>query len=188
MHDVDEAVGFSVDVGGDVFISVCFFDLSKQIRPNHPSRVQDVDETVGVGVGVNVFILVLPGGSSPSRQPPNQPGYRHDDVEVGVDEVVVAVGAAAGDVVCDVLDVVFSPLSSLQPNQPGVLHVDVDDVEVLFDVVFPLVEVSSRQPHHPGVLHVSVLVRVLIFVEVDVGFEVLVVVVSEPLLSKYCQV
>jgi hypothetical protein len=151
--------------------------------------VQDVDEAVGVGT--DVLIFVLEGGSSPSRQPPNQPGYWQDDVDVGEDEVVVTVGAGAGVVECDVLDVVFSPLSSLQPNQPGVLHVEVDDVEVVFDVVVlePVV-VSSRQPHHPGVLHVSVLVRVLILVEVEVevGFDVLVVVVSVPLLSKYFQV
>jgi hypothetical protein len=44
------------------------------------------------------------------------------------------------------------------------------------------------QPHHPGVLHVSVLVRVLILVDVMVGLDVLDVVVSEPLLSKYFQV
>ena len=90
------------------------------------------------------------------------------------------------------VDVVFSPLSSLQPNQPGVLHVDVDvdEVDVDFDVVDPVVVVSSRQPHHPGVLHVSVRVRVLILVEVevDVGFDVVEVVVSDPLLSKYCHV
>jgi len=88
------------------------------------------------------------------------------------------------------VEVVFSPLSSLQPNQPGVLHVDVDEVDVDFDVVDPVVVVSSKQPHHPGVLHVSVRVRVLILVEVevDVGFDVLEVVVSDPLLSKYCQV
>jgi hypothetical protein len=152
--------------------------------------VHDVDEAVGAGVDDFNFVLV--GGSSPSRQPPNQPGYWHDDVEVGDEEVVVAVGAGAGVVVCEVfVVVVFSPLSSLQPNQPGVLHVDVEDVDVLLDVeVFVPVVDSSRQPHQPGVLHVSVLVRVLILLdfEVDVGLEVLVVVVSVPLLSKYFQV
>jgi multisubunit Na+/H+ antiporter MnhE subunit len=88
---------------------------------------------------------------------------------------------------CADFDVVFSPLSSLQPNQPGVLQVDVDDdVDVVFGVVpvvVVVVVVSSKQPHHPGVLQVSVLVRVLL-VEVAVGFEVLDVVVSVPLLSK----
>jgi hypothetical protein len=67
------------------------------------------------------------------------------------------------------------------------LHVDVDDdVDVVFGVVpvvVVVVVVSSKQPHHPGVLQVSVLVRVLL-VEVAVGFEVLDVVVSVPLLSK----
>jgi hypothetical protein len=60
--------------------------------------VQEV--TVTVGVGIVVFSLVLAGGSSPSRHPPNQPGYSHDDVDVGDDEVVVVtVGAGAGEVV-----------------------------------------------------------------------------------------
>jgi hypothetical protein len=140
-------------------------------------------EAVGSGV-TNVLCFVRAGGSSPSRQPPNQPGYWQDDVEVGDDEVVVAVGAGAGVVLCEMWEeveaVVFSPLSSLQPNQPGVLHVDVEVVgllcEVEEDVMVPVV-VSSRQPHHPGVLHVSVLVRVLILlvgfdIDVDVGFEV----------------
>jgi hypothetical protein len=96
----------------------------------------------------------------------------------------VTVGAGAGVVVGADFDVVLSPLSSLQPNQPGVLQVDVDDdVDVLFGVVPVVVVVSSKQPHHPGVLQVSVLVRVLL-VEVAVGFEVLDVVVSVPLLSK----
>jgi hypothetical protein len=161
------------------------------MRPNQPSCLQDVDDEVGVGV--DVFILVLDGGSSPSKQSPNQPGYLHEDVEVGDEEVVVKVGAGVGDVVCEDFVVVVSSLPSLQPNQPGVLHVDVEDVEVAFDEVLVLVVVSSRQPHQPGVLHVSVLVRVLdldlVEVEVDVGFAVVVVVVvSVPLLSKYFQV
>jgi hypothetical protein len=165
------------------------------MRPNQPSCVQEVEDAVDVGV--DVFILVLDGGSSPSKQSPNQPGYLQEDVEVGEDEVVVKVGAGARDVVCEVFVVVVSSSSSsLQPNQPGVLHVDVDDVEVVFDEVLVLVVVSSRQPHQPGVLHVSVLVRVLdldldldvVEVEVAVGFAVVVVVVSVPLLSKYFQV
>jgi hypothetical protein len=145
--------------------------------------VQDADEAVGAGI--DVLVLVLVGGSSPSRQPPNQPGYSQVDVAVSDDEVVVAVGAGAGDVVCKV-DVVFSPLSSLQPNQPGVLHVDVEEVEVDFVEVFvPVVVDSSRHPNQPGVLQVAVRVRVLVVVDVIVGLEV--VVVSLPLLSKYCQ-
>lgn len=112
----------------------------------------------------------------------------HDEVEVGVDEVVVTVGAGAGVVVIVmVVDVVSS---SLQPNQPGVLHVEVDDVVVIVVLVCDLVvESSSRQPHQPGVLQVSVLVRLdLVDVDVAVGFELLVVVVSVPLLSKYSHI
>jgi hypothetical protein len=156
--------------------------------------VQDVEVAVGVGIAVLILVFLAggspQGGSSPSRHPPNQPGYSHDDVAVGDDEVVVTVGAGARVVVCGDFEVVFSPLSSLQPNHPGVLHVDVEDVDVLFDVVFvPVVVVSSRQPHQPGVLHVSVLVRVLLLADFDVavGFEEWVVVVSVPLLSKYFQ-
>jgi len=55
-------------------------------------------------------------------------------------------------------------LSSLQPNQPGVLQVEVD-VELV--LVVPEADVvSSKQPHQPGVLHVDV--RVLVLVELDV--------------------
>jgi len=75
-------------------------------------------------------------------------------------------------------------VGSLQPNQPGVLQVEVevDDVlvEVVVVVVGPDVVFSSRQPHQPGVLHVSVLVRV------DVELRVLVIG-SVPLLSKNFQ-
>ena len=56
---------------------------------------------------------------------------------------------------------------SLQPNQPGVLHVLVlvSEVDVMmgtvdFVVAEAVVEVSSRHPHQPGVLQVSV--RVLV--------------------------
>lgn len=130
------------------------------------------EEVEAVGVGVDVLTFVLEGGSSPSRQSPNQPGYLHDDVEVGEEDVVVTVGAGTGEVVCLALDVVFSPLSSLQPNQPGVLQVDVEDVDVVFEEVLVWEVLSSRQPHQPGVLHVSVRVReivLLLLVEVDVG-------------------
>jgi hypothetical protein len=57
-------------------------------------------------------------------------------------------------------------VSSLHPNQPGVLHVEVVVVEVLVLVDVSDV-VSSRHPHQPGVLQVDV--RVCILVEdVDV--------------------
>ena len=91
------------------------------------------DVIAAVGVGVRVGFCVSKGGSSPSRQPPNQPGYLHDEAVVGADEVVVTVGAGAGDVLCEI-SVVEVSVSSLQPNQPGVLHVDVD--EVVMVVVF----------------------------------------------------
>jgi len=42
-------------------------------------------------------------------------------------------------------------VSSLHPNQPGVLQVDVDVVVVLVLVVVEVVVVSSKHPHHPGV-------------------------------------
>ena len=48
--------------------------------------------------------------------------------------------------------------SSLQPNQPGEMHVVVVYVVVTTLLV---VVVSSRQPHQPGVLQVEVRVRVL---------------------------
>jgi len=73
-------------------------------------------------------------------------------------------------------------VGSLQPNHPGVLHVDVEVEDVIVVIVDPLVVVSSKQPHHPGVLQVSVRVRV----EVEVEIMMVVVVVDEsvPLLSK----
>lgn len=164
------------------------------MRPNQPSSVQVVVEAVGVGIVDLCELREWPGGSSPSRQPPNQPGYLHDDVDAAdVDEweVVVIDGAGAGlATVVVMVDVSSEGSLSLQPNHPGVLHVDVDDVEVFLVVVVALSEVdSSRQPHQPGVLQVSVRVRVLrVNVEVDVGFDLdEVVVVSVPLLSKYCQ-
>jgi hypothetical protein len=111
----------------------------------------------------------------------------HDEVDVGVDDVVVTVGAGAGVVV--IVMVVVEVVSSLQPNQPGVLHIEVDDVVAIVVLLCALVVDSSRHPHHPGVLHVSVRVRLdLVDVNVAVGFELLLVVVSVPLLSKYSQV
>ena len=106
------------------------------------------------------------------------------DVDVGRDEVVVMVGAgvALGEVILLDDDVVV--VSSLQPNQPGVSQVVVDDVEVLVVVVGAEVVDSSRHPHHPGVLQVSVRVRVV----VDVAVLALLVFVSVPLSSKYFQV
>jgi len=98
--------------------------------------------------------------------------------------VVVTVGPGTDEVVCN-FELVDDSRSSKQPNQPGVLHVDVDDEEVdaVFVLVWLVVVDSSRHPHQPGVLHVSVLVLVDLDVDVLVGFEELVVV-SVPLLSK----
>ena len=107
---------------------------------------------------------------------------------MGEDDVVVAVGAGDGtvEVIFRVVDVV---VSSLQPNQPGVLHVEVDEVDVLVVLLCDPVVDSSRHPHQPGVLQVCVLVREDFDVDVEVAvcFEE-VVVVSVPLLSKYSQV
>ena len=114
-----------------------------------------------------------------SWQPPKNPGL-WQDVETGnVADAAVEVRLAdgAGEAVAE--DVV---VGSLHPNQPGVLQVDV--VDVLDEdelVVVVLVVVSSRQPHQPGVS--QVVVRVL--VEVEELEEV--VVLSDPLLSKYFQ-
>jgi hypothetical protein len=72
-------------------------------------------------------------------------------------------------------------VSSLQPNHPGVLQVEVVVVVilVLVEVTGLVVVVSSKHPHHPGVWHVEV--RVLVFVEeevVDVDDSVLLPVTS----------
>lgn len=96
--------------------------------------------------------------------------------------VTVGAGAAEGEVMVVVRVIV---LGSLQPNQPGVLHVVV--VSVLVIVVVEVVDVvvvdSSRQPHQPGVLQVSVRVCEVVLEETVV----LLVVVSLLLLSKNVQ-
>lgn len=87
-------------------------------------------------------------------------------VLVGVVDVVVMEGAGTADgVLVAVEDDEVVVVGSLQPNQPGVLQVDVELVEV--DIVDDFeVVVSSKQPHQPGVLHVSVLVALLELLEV----------------------
>lgn len=67
----------------------------------------------------------------------------------------------------------------MQPNQPGVLHVDVL-LDELVDVVVGWLVDSSKQPHQPGDLQVSVRVCVN-----DVDDWMLVDVPLELLLSKY---
>ena len=126
---------------------------------------------------------------------PNQPGVLQvlllvllalNMLDVGREDgvVIVGTGAALG-VVATVLEevLVVVVVSSLQPNQPGVLHVEVDELsDELVDVEPEVVVVlSSKQPHQPGVLHVSVLVRVRVLELL------LLVVVSVPLLSKNFQ-
>jgi len=138
-------------------------------------------EFVGVGcdgdVGCKITGIVgsAVGGTGASEvsvtslQPQNRPGVSHVFVLV----VVVVVVVVVMEVVLVVSVVV---ILSLQPNHPGVLHVDVDEVVVVVSVMVVL----SRQPHHPGVWHVAVRVRV----KDDVEEVVIVVdVVSEPLLS-----
>lgn len=90
--------------------------------------------------------------------------------------VIGGAGIALGDEVTDVVVV-----GSLQPNQPGVLQVEVELATDVEEVVMVLVVVLSRHPHHPGVLQVDV--RVLVVVLVDEGD----VVELDPLLSKYFQ-
>jgi len=79
-----------------------------------------------------------------------------------------------------------SEISSLQPNQPGVLQVD-DDLVVVDVVVESEVVVSSRQPHQPGVLHVEVRVVFVVKSEVVVVVALVEVVWSERLDSKKSQ-
>ena len=110
---------------------------------------------------------------------PNQPGWLQlvecDGLAVAVAEAMVDEGAAVAPLVVEVV------VGSLHPNQPGVLQVEVVAVDVLVLIlVFEVVVVSSRQPHQPGVLHVVVRVLVLVL---EVVVEL--VVLSEPLLSKY---
>lgn len=159
---------------------------STQISPNHSAEVQEVllpvREAV-VGLIVEEGLAEVEDALVGSLQP-NQPGVSQD-VEllaelVGLDEVVVIVGAGAalGEVT---VVVVVMVVGSLHPNQPGVLQEDV--VIVLVQVVVEVVlVVSSRHPHQPGVLHVSVLVRVVVLLGT-----LLLVVVSLLLLSKNFQ-
>lgn len=100
--------------------------------------------------GVLQSLVDVGAASGSSRQPPKKPRV----VQVILDVVFVAVGSVVW-----LLDVV---VSSRQPNQQGVRHVEVVVVVTGRVVVVVVLVVSSRQPHHPGVLQVSVLVRVLV--------------------------
>ena len=115
-----------------------------------------------------------------SLQPPKKPGCWHDVlVEVADADggARVTDGAGAG-----VTKVFVFVVGSLHPNHPGVSQVVVVDVvDEVVAVAVVAVVVSSKQPHQPGVLHVVVRVRV------DEDELEDVVVLSEPLLSKYFQ-
>lgn len=124
-----------------------------------------------------VAVPVVPVGS---LHPPNHPGC----LQVVLEVVWLVVLVTEGGRLAGAVDVVVVVVGSLQPNQPGVLHLVVVVVsEVL--VVVATVVVLSRQPHQPGVLQVEVLVLVVEVVDEEVV--VLVVVESEPLLLKYFQ-
>lgn len=142
-----------------------------------------LETSVGAGGVVADVDVVL------SLQPPKNPRWTQlVDVLVVVDDEVL--GSVARGVVRVGLGFESAAevvVGSLQPNQPGVLQVLVEevDVEVVVVVGVPLavvVVLSSRQPHQPGVLHVLVRVRVL-----DLVLVLDVVVVSELLLSKNFQ-
>lgn len=150
-------------MGADVIAGV-FVDWSQ-----HPQIAPGLWQVEEVGVATEPAVVVA-AMLVVSRQP-NHPGSWQ--LVLGVAEAKVVVNVDAGSAVV---------VGSLQPNQPGVLHVVVVAV-VVGDVVIGVavvvvVALSSRQPHHPGVSHVDVLVRdVVVVVEV-------VVVISDPLLRK----
>ena len=116
-----------------------------------------------------------------SRHPNKTPGVLHVDVDEIEDEDVPGelVVVFAGTPGMAVVVVTVKVVELLQPNQPGSAH----DVVVYVVVWKCVVVVPSRQPHQPGVLQVDV--RVAVF-DVEVML-VRVVVLSEPLLSKYFQ-
>ena len=97
--------------------------------------------------------------------------------------VIVGTGSVAGLVVS--AEAVVLIVSSLQPSQPGVLHVELDDVVVVVVSVPVVVVVSSRHPDQPGVLHVAV--RVFVLDVLSLLVVLIVEVISLPLLSKYFQ-
>ena len=158
-----------------------------QLRLTHSAFFgKDVDVLVGVtvvsrvDVGPSVMggrVMVLGGVvglalvSFSSQQPHHLPGVSQELVAAGVVVVKSEVMVTSSLVV----------VLSLHPNQPGVLHVDVDVdcvVGVVVPVAGPVFVVLSKQPHHPGVWQVDV--RVLVRVVVGT---VDVVVLSVPLLS-----
>jgi len=128
---------------------------STQIRPNHSLDVH-VCSAVGVeeclmvveNVGGEVMVFALLDVEVASLQPQIAPGVAHVVDEAKVEDVVgslqppknpglvqVVVGFGVGwEVVVAVgmrEDLLVVVTSSLQPNQPGVLHVEVEDVVVV---------------------------------------------------------
>jgi hypothetical protein len=189
--------GAGVGVADCVVDDVCG---SAQIRPNQSLQLEvggvppgeEVNDSksvvvvmiTDVTVAVRRSVVVVTGSLQPS-----QPGWEHvvDDFEL----VVVAVGIGRGIIRAVELDVLVGVFESLQPNQPGVLHVVVVVVVVRVVVVLVLVVVvvlvetvvdSSKQPHQPGVSHVVVRLLDVVVEELEV-----VVVLSVWLLSKYSQ-
>jgi hypothetical protein len=141
-------------------------------------------DTVGLGVMGRVVVTdgpVIVGSevAAPVVDPDVVVVSQHPQKLPGVSHVVVVVVLSVLD--DDEVVVVVGVVLSLQPNQPGVLQVEVDVLVVVVVVAVPVV-VSSKQPHQPGVLQVSVLVLVLVE---EVELEV--VVVSVPLLSYIFQ-
>lgn len=106
--------------------------------------------------------------------------------------VAVAVGSSRDDVLIEEGNFVFDGGTSLQPNQPGVWQVvvgvggdvvvvvvgEMGAVDFVEDGLLVVVVVVSLQPHQPGVLHVTVVLLL------DILVNVVVVVVSVPLLWK----
>jgi hypothetical protein len=170
--DSVDVTGEEGSIAGDVTGLVTPVAYLSRHPQNHPGVEQWCD------TGGDFAELVDEVGS---RQPPNQPRWWQEDVERKEDDEVVGaavIGGAGIEVGGEVADVVV--VGSLHPNQPGVLHVEVEVVEeVKVGLVVPVV--LSRHPHQPGVLQVEVRVRVVVLVvEEDV-------VVADPLLSKYFQ-
>lgn len=107
-----------------------------------------------------------------------KPNYRFPLSET---DVVVTFGAV-------VIDMMVEVALSLQPNHPGVSHVDVDvDVVVavgISGVVETIEVVLSKQPNHPGVWHVEVDVEVVVVVVMSavvvIGMPVVVVSSKQP--------
>ena len=155
---------------------LCLRSGSSQQPKNRPGVLHVSASVVDVCVGVEYedkdVVVMLD-----SHPPPNQPGLQDAlaVVEAGTDEVVV--GASTVVVIVRFAD-------SLHPNQPGCRHVVVVYVVVTTGRVDDgRLVVSSKQPHQPGVLQVDVLVKDVL----EAVVVVVVVVLSDPLLSKNFQ-